>query len=61
MVGGGDIRHPITTEKQRVFPLTGKGTDQTLGNQVVDTVTTLFQVGEELIAEMMQVIHRIVY
>lgn len=55
MVGSGDVRHAVTTKKQKVFLLSGKGTDKTLSNRVVDTVTTVFQVSEELRPKMLQV------
>lgn len=55
-------RHTVATERQRVLPFPRKGgVDKTLDKGVVDTVTPVFQVSEELMPEMMQVIHSIIH
>jgi hypothetical protein len=43
------------------FRSPARGVDKTLDKGVVDTVTPVFQVSEELMPEMMQVIHSIIH
>ena len=59
MIGGRHIRHAVAAKEQRVLPLTRQGTDETLRNDIVDTVAAVFQVGEQLIPEVLQVIDRL--
>lgn len=59
MIGSRYIRHTVAAKEQRVFPLTRQGTDETLRNGIVDTVAAVFQVGEQLIPEVLQVIDRL--
>ena len=58
MIGGRQIRHTVAAKEQRVLPFTRQGTDETLRNGIVDAVAAVFQLGEYLIPEVLQVIDR---
>ena len=52
-------RHTVATERQRVLPFPRKGgVDKTLDKGVVDTVTPVFQVSEELMPDVCQLLLR---
>ena len=59
MIGGRHIRHTVAAKEQQVLPLTRQGTDETLRNDIIDTIAVIFQVSEYLIPEVLQVIDRL--